>query len=390
MINGCLEGYFNSGKGLRQGDLMSPLLFIIAMEYLSRLFKFHCCFSAGFVFYPKCSSLKLTHLYFADDLFIFSKAEVTSLMIINQVLSEFASTSGLQANNNKSQIYFSSVNTITKESILSVLPFQEGTLPVKYLGVPLLSSRLKQSHCQSLIAKITCEISSWMVQYLSYTGRLQLIQFILQSLCIYQYSIFIIPKLVIHEIESICRNFLWHGHYEGKQYYFISQDSIYTPKCEGDLGLKRVYDWNIASIIRFISDIISEKDSLWARWVFDTKLKRLSFWGLTKPHDVSWIWSLLLKIKNLAKPIFEYKLGKGNKFHFQGDPQAQNVTAEELFPDASVTNTDIPKSTLLYDLWGKNRWRISDAIDIASEALRQFIIDNFCLNNQEDHLEINY
>ena len=68
-------------------------------------------------------------------------------MIINQVLSEFASTSGLQANNNKSQIYFSGVDTITKESILSVLPFQEGTFPVKYLGVPLLSTQLKQSHC---------------------------------------------------------------------------------------------------------------------------------------------------------------------------------------------------------------------------------------------------
>ena len=255
---------------------------------------------------------------------------------------------------------------------------------MKYLGVPLLSTQLKQSHCQSLIAKITCKISSWMVQHLSYAGRLQLIQSVLQSLHIYWCSIFVLPKAVIHEIESICRNFLWHGHYEGKHYYPVSWDSVCTPKCEGGLGLKRVYDWNIASIIRFIWDIVSEKDSLWARWVIDTKLKRLSFWGLTKPHDASWIWSLLLKIRNLAKPMFEYNLGKGSKFHFWGDPWAHNVAVEDLFPDASVRSTDIPKSTLLSDLWSKNRWRIPDAVDTASESLRQFVIDNFHLTNQED------
>ena len=74
---------------------MSPLIFIIVMEYLSRLFKFHFNSNSDFGFHPKCSSLKLTHLCFVDDLFIFSKGELKSLMIINWTLSEFSSTFGL-------------------------------------------------------------------------------------------------------------------------------------------------------------------------------------------------------------------------------------------------------------------------------------------------------
>ena len=60
-----------------------------------------------------------------------------------------------------------------------------------------------------------------------------------------------------------------------------------TPKCEGGLGLKRIYDWNVISIIIFIWDIVTEKDSLWAKWVIETKFNHLRFWGLTKPYDVS-------------------------------------------------------------------------------------------------------
>ncbi|KAL0297712.1 UNVERIFIED_CONTAM: putative mitochondrial protein [Sesamum radiatum] len=70
-LNGSLHGHFPGKKGLRQGDPMSPALFLLCMEYFSRLIK-RSTTNSDFNFHPKCEKLKITHLLFADDLMLFS------------------------------------------------------------------------------------------------------------------------------------------------------------------------------------------------------------------------------------------------------------------------------------------------------------------------------
>lgn len=78
MMNGNTEGFFKSSRGLRQGDLISPLPFVLFMEYLSRILtkmgEWDDC-----QFHPRCSEMKLTHMCFADDLNV---AKVTSFQFI--------------------------------------------------------------------------------------------------------------------------------------------------------------------------------------------------------------------------------------------------------------------------------------------------------------------
>ena len=102
-MNGQKQGGFEGGKGLRQGDPLSPLLFVLSMEYLSRLLK-KAATSSAFKFHPHYKALNLCHLMFADDLFVFCKADPSSLELLIQVMHSFTQVFGLKANISKSSI----------------------------------------------------------------------------------------------------------------------------------------------------------------------------------------------------------------------------------------------------------------------------------------------
>lgn len=78
--------------------------------------------------------IRLNHLAFADDLFLFSHGDAASVQVLSQVLLRFELLSGLAANKEKSEVFFAGVPDPTKSSILHILDFVEGSLPIKYLG----------------------------------------------------------------------------------------------------------------------------------------------------------------------------------------------------------------------------------------------------------------
>lgn len=90
------------------------------MEILSLLLEEVACVKPGFIFHPKCSSLKLIHLYFADDL-VFSGGKCSSVQIIKEVLVDFERHSRLKANLAKSSIFFAGVDPDQKKEILDLL-----------------------------------------------------------------------------------------------------------------------------------------------------------------------------------------------------------------------------------------------------------------------------
>jgi hypothetical protein len=165
--NGELAGYFQGGRGLRQGDPISPYLFVLCMEILSGLF---CKISANqkFKFHWRCKKDKISHLCFADDLMIFSKGDVNSIRMITNVLTEFQDLLGLYPNPIKSDIFLSGSLGAEREHIIRILGFREGELPTKYLGVPLISSRLKAVYCKGLMDRITSKVRHWTCRTLSY------------------------------------------------------------------------------------------------------------------------------------------------------------------------------------------------------------------------------
>jgi hypothetical protein len=152
-LSGTLVGYFKGEKGLRQGDSLSLYLFVKAIEIFRKIMEDWTGGVSGFKFHHRCSRVKLTHLCFTDDLLIFSNASLSSITIIKATLLEFESLSDLKANPSKSSFFCSRISSKMKNLLLEDLQMKEGHFPVRYLGVPLISSKLSAADWQVAFRK---------------------------------------------------------------------------------------------------------------------------------------------------------------------------------------------------------------------------------------------
>ncbi|VFQ96624.1 unnamed protein product [Cuscuta campestris] len=169
VVNGEPHGYFKGTNGLRQGDPISPLLFVLVMEYLTSLFSYSTKISK-FRYHPMCASLKVVNLIFADDLIVGCKADVKSVKVIMEVLERFNKCTGLQINKEKSSIVFGGCKEDLEKEIISITQMNKGELPFTYLGCPISSSRLSIQDCDNLVEKICAKITTWSSKHLTYAG----------------------------------------------------------------------------------------------------------------------------------------------------------------------------------------------------------------------------
>ncbi|KAB1205646.1 hypothetical protein CJ030_MR7G017818 [Morella rubra] len=181
----------------------------------------------------------------------------------------------------------------------------ERSPPVRYLGILLMSSKLKCPDCRSLVDRITVRLQSWLSKHLSYAGRIQLIRSVLFSIQSFWSAIVFLPEGVINQVSAILRSFLWKGSELGKGGVKVAWKDVCLPKEEGGLGLCDVANWNRASMLKHIWNLFRDTNqSIWTNWVRAYLLRGRSFWEVKPPRMCSWNWQKLLSLKLIARDGF--------------------------------------------------------------------------------------
>ncbi|XP_010435962.1 PREDICTED: uncharacterized protein LOC104719693 [Camelina sativa] len=317
-VNGELSGLFKSARGLRQGCSLSPYLFVTCMQVLSALLD-KAAKDKQIGYHPKCHNLQLTHLCFADDLLVFTDGTKTSIEGILTIFDKFADYSGLKISLEKSTLYMAGVKEDDQADILSSFPFANGSLPVRYLGLPLLTKRMTTQDYAPLIARIKDRISCWSARHLSFAGRLQLIASVLHSLINFWMSAFRLPNACISEIDSLCSAFLWSGPTLNTKKAKVAWKDVCIPREEGGLGLRSLKEANMVSCLKLIWRLLSAK-SLWSQWLKTYLIRKGSFWSIkANTASGSWMWRKLLKYRHIALDFIKYEVRSGQGVSFWHD-----------------------------------------------------------------------
>ncbi|GMH16977.1 hypothetical protein Nepgr_018818 [Nepenthes gracilis] len=234
------------------------------MEVLNGVIEIKARCNEAFRYHWKCERTKTVMLAFADDLMLFSNADASSVHLLHDCLEEFQGVSGLSVNKNKSEFFVCSTDDSLIRELLDIIGFKLGKLPVKYLGVPLITSRLSVVDCKALIDRVRQRINSWTNKLLSLGGRLQLVRSILSSIHLFWASIFIIPKSILKLMEGYIRHFLWHGSITGGTTAKVAWEQVCKPQSEGGLGIHNLQNSNKALISHLLWKIITkDHKSIW-------------------------------------------------------------------------------------------------------------------------------
>jgi hypothetical protein len=210
LVNGSPCGFFKSSRGIRQGDPLSPMLFVIVMEVLSRMIDK--AIGAGMLFGFAVNRnvndpLLISHLLFADDTLIFYEADSDHIAHLRSILVWFEATSGLRVNLGKSELV--QVGEVPfLEELADILGCQTSSLPMKYLGLPLGAKFKSIDIWNPIVEKMERRLAGWKRIYLSKGGRLTLIKSTLSNLPTYFLFLFPILAAVAKKLEQIQRNFL--------------------------------------------------------------------------------------------------------------------------------------------------------------------------------------
>ncbi|GJX31581.1 RNA-directed DNA polymerase, eukaryota, reverse transcriptase zinc-binding domain protein [Tanacetum coccineum] len=263
LINGSPTEEFQFFKGLKQGDPLSPFLFILVMECLH--LSFQKVVDAGmFKGINLSQSVNLSHMFYADDAVFVGQWTDRNINTLTHVLECFYHVSGLRINMSKSRIMGVHVDSDKVQHAAGKLGCLILNTPFSYLGTKVGGIMSRVESWKEVIDKVESRLSKWKMHALSIGGRLTLLKSVLGSIPIFYMSIYRVPSSVLQKMESIRCNF-FNGHEVGsRKASWIKWNKVLADKCNGGLGVSSLFALNRGLLTKWMWRFYNHNTSLWS------------------------------------------------------------------------------------------------------------------------------
>uniref|UniRef100_A0A803QCV6 CCHC-type domain-containing protein n=1 Tax=Cannabis sativa TaxID=3483 RepID=A0A803QCV6_CANSA len=266
LINGEVSGQIQPSRGLRQGDPLSPYMFLLCLKGLSCLIqeaeradRIH-----GIIFGQ--DKIKLSHLFFADDSFIFIDGTPSECLHLKAILDNYSKLSGQRINLEKSELCVGKKITYeTGLSLAAVLEVKLVECHTKYLGMPASIVKRKKEVFEEIRTIIRTKLQGWKASLFSQAGREVLLKAIIQAIPTYVMSCFRLPKELIKDIHAMMARFWWGSSDSKRKIHWGKWKKLCKPKDEGRMGFKDLEKFNQALLAKQGWKIINNPQSMLAR-----------------------------------------------------------------------------------------------------------------------------
>ena len=338
-VNGNLTEVVQPGRGLRQGDPISPYLFLLCAEGFSALLNKAKAdgLISGIKLAP--SAPRVNHLLFADDSLLLMEANLQSVETINSILQIYEEGSGQMINRDKSSVMFSpNITRNMKNLLLQVLGLGTEATDGKYVGLPTYIGRSRTKCFAYIKEKILKRLQGWKERLMSMAAKEILIKAVAQAIPTYAMACFDLSKSLCDDIgQRICR-YWWSQNDTDKKMHWVGWEKMKLSKKEGGLGFRDLYSFNLAMLARQCWRLIQAPESLCAQVLRAKYYPDGNLLAAQPISGMSYVWRSILKGMKVFKEGIIWRIGDGTDVKIWEDTWLPNgVTRRPVTPQRNCT-----------------------------------------------------
>ena len=344
LLNGQPKGLIIPQRGLRQGDPLSPYLFILCTEALISNIK-----KAerekqltGIKVARACPSI--SHLLFADDSLFFCKAQKEKCHTILRILKEYEKASGQLINFDKSSIQFGhKIEESVRQELRDVLGIQNLGGMGTYLGLPESLGGSKIQVFVFVQERLNNRVNGWTFKFFTKEGKEVIIKSVITALPNHVMSCYRLPKATAKKLTSAVAQFWWSLGGNTRGMHWKSWDKVCISKDDGGLGFKDITDFNTAMLGKQLWRLIEKPNTLFSRVFKGRYYRNASPLDPIRSYSPSYGWRSIVSARSLVSKGLIKRVGTGSSISVWNDPwlpstrpRPANKNQHNLYPELTV------------------------------------------------------
>jgi hypothetical protein len=317
LLNDVPGKVFHCRRYVRQGDPLSPLLFILAAHLLQTLI--NKAKEMGLLRLPiqVGYTLDFPIIQYADDMLLVMEACPHQLLVLKAILNTFADSTGLKVNYSKSNMFPINLSPERLNHFAATFNCQASSLPFTYLGLPLINTKPTVQEFLPLVHRVERRLIST-AMFLTQGGKLHMVKSVLSSLPTFFMSTLKVPIVIINQIDCYRRHCLWRGgDLNAKKPPLAAWKMVCKPKRKRGLGVIKLRLQNDALLLKNLDKFFSRDNLPWVNLIWSQYYNNGHILGNSKKGSFWWrsILKLLTSYKGLAKADY----GNGETILFWHD-----------------------------------------------------------------------